>query len=94
MADEPAPARYSPSPDAVAERLGDELVLVHMKTDRIFVLNGTGARIWELMAAGHDSVEIRRRLLQEYEVAESDVAAEVEDLFESLRKEDLISPND
>lgn len=94
MANEAGPTRFRPSPDTVAERLGDELILVHLKTDRIFVLNATGARVWELLSTGHDTVEIQGRLLQEYNAAEPEVAAEVESLLESLRKEDLITPDD
>jgi hypothetical protein len=94
MAEGARPARFRPSADTVAERLGDELILVHMKTDRMFVLNGTGARIWEFLSAGHDAAEIQRRLLQEYEVVEPEVEAGVHDLLNSLCKEQLITPVD
>jgi len=33
------------SPDTVATRVGDEVVLVDLKTDRIYTLNRTAARI-------------------------------------------------
>lgn len=86
--------RFRPSPDAVAERLGDELVLIHMKTDRIFALNGTGARVWELLSTGHDVVEIQRRVLQEFEAAEAALAIDIQDLIASLQTEQLISPDE
>lgn len=77
----------------MAERVGDELVLIHLKTDRMFVLNGTGARIWELLSAGHDVDEIQRRVLQEFEVAQAELAADLHDLLASLGSEQLISPD-
>ena len=67
----PAPATRSlpaPNPDVVSRRLGDEVVLVHLKTNRIFSLSPTGARFWELLSDGKSRTEIEAALLQEYEV--------------------------
>ena len=94
MADETRSGRFRPGPDIVAQRLGDELVLIHLKTDRMFVLNRTGARVWELLATGVDVVEIQKRVLQEFEVAEAELTTDVQDLVHSLRTEQLISPDD
>jgi len=38
-----------PAPEVLARRLPGGAVLVHMRTNRIFELNETGARIWELL---------------------------------------------
>jgi hypothetical protein len=35
-----------PNRDVVARRLKDEIVLVHLRTNRIYSLNRTGARFW------------------------------------------------
>ncbi len=40
------------SPDVTARRLGENIVLVHLGTDRIYELNPTAARIWELIQTG------------------------------------------
>lgn len=55
-------------PDVVAERLGDDLVLVHLKTNKIYELNSTATRIFELAKAGHDRAGIEAQLLAEYAV--------------------------
>src|SRR5215207_8182687 len=39
-------------PNVVAQRIGDDVVLVHLRTNRIFELNATGGRVWALLAAG------------------------------------------
>ena len=51
-----------PSPDVVARRVDDEVVLVNLQTNRIFALNSTGARFWELLEGGADRVEIEETL--------------------------------
>jgi hypothetical protein len=84
--------RFRASPDAVAQHLGDEMVLIHLKTDRIFVLNRTGARLWQLLSAGLDQAGIRQQMLQEFEVTETQLASEVDPLVASLKNEHLIIP--
>ena len=39
--------------DAVSNRLGDGGVVVNLRTNRIFELNATGMRAWELIGDGH-----------------------------------------
>ena len=39
-------------PDVMARPIDDAFVLVHLKTDQIFELNGTGGRIWTLITEG------------------------------------------
>jgi len=81
---------FRPSPDVVAQRVGDEIVLVHLKTDRIFALNPTGARLWELLSECCDESEVHRRLLAEFEVTEDQLARDIGDLLADLQKEQFI----
>ena len=50
--------RWVPSADVVAEMTGDHMVLIHMQTNKIFELNRTGARVWELLGEGEDEAGI------------------------------------
>ncbi len=93
MADERQPARFRPGADTVTEPLGNELVLVHVTTDRIFLLNGTGARVWQLLVAGHDVGEVQSRLREEFEDPEATLETDIRDLIVTLRNEQLISPD-
>src|SRR5438445_12459927 len=86
--------RFRTSADAVAQRLGDEVVLVHIRTDKIFVLNRTGARVWELLCESLDRSAIQGRLLAEFEVGEVQLAAEIDALLTALTEEGLILPDD
>lgn len=94
MVNDTGSTAFRPTPDTVTERLGDELVLIHMKTDRMFVLNGTGARVWELLSSGLDLEEIQRRVLQEFEATEAEIAADIQEFIALLRSEQLISADD
>lgn len=80
----------SPDPDVVSRRIGDEIVLVHLKTNRIFSLNPTGARFWELLSDGKSRHEIEATLILEYDGSEEEVSAEIDSLAGRLRAEGLV----
>jgi len=90
----PTSARFHASADTLATRVGDEIVLVHTGTDQIYVLNRTGARLWELLCANRDRAEIERQLLDEFEVAPALLASQVEELIASLLEGNLIAAVD
>ena len=77
-------------PDTVFNRIGDEGVLIDMRTNRIYDLNSSGARFWELLCAGHDRATIRQLMLQEFDVAEAELDREIEDMLASLKREGLV----
>ena len=85
------PARFRSSPDALATRIGDEIVLVDLKTDKIYSLNRTAARIWELMCADCDRAEVERRMLEEFDVARGELAEAIDELVTSMTQDGLLS---
>lgn len=82
--------RWRPNADVVYRNLGGEVVLVHLQTNKIFALNATGARLWELLIEGHSHREIRERLLEEFTVTERELDREVEELLSTLQDERLV----
>jgi hypothetical protein len=80
----------APSPDVVSRRLGDEVVLVHLRTNRIFSLSPTGARFWELLSDGRTRAETERQLAEEYDVSRKEVSAEIDSLVTLLEAEGLV----
>ena len=78
------------SPDVVSNRLGEGGVVVNLHTNRIFELNATGMRAWELMAECHGVQEIARRLQDEFAGEPDRVLAELQQLLEDLAREGLI----
>jgi hypothetical protein len=82
--------RFRASPDALATRVGDELVVVHTGSDQIFALNRTGARVWELLCGDADRGEIEARLAAEFDVSPAELTAGVGDVIASLLDTRLI----
>lgn len=80
-----------PHPDVVFQLLGDEAVLVQLKTNRIFALNKTGAHFWQLLVQGHDRGQIESRLLQTFDVKPDDLAREIDALIDALSAERLVT---
>ena len=86
------PQRYTPRADLVARRLGDEMVVVHLGSSRIFELNATATRLWELLVEGHDLDAARRRLGAEFAVDDATLAAEIARTVAELTREGLLVP--
>ena len=78
------------SPDVVSNRLGEGGVVVNLRTNRIFELNPTGMRAWELMAECHRMQDIARRLQDEFAGDPDLVFAELQQLVADLAREGLI----
>ena len=84
------PVRFRSSPDALATRVGDEIVLVDLKTDQIYSLNRTAARIWELLCADCDRAEVERRMLEEFDVTPAELAEAIDALVASMTRGGLL----
>src|SRR5206468_3352426 len=80
-----------PSLEVVARRLDRAGVLVHLPTNRIFELNETGIRVWELLSDGQDVAGIADRLTVEFEVERARAEGEVADLVSQLQHEGFIA---
>lgn len=81
---------WTAGPDVVTRRLGDRLVVVCLRTNRIFELNFTGARIWELVGEGRDEDDIVAVLVKEFHVTPEIAAREIGDLKRRLLDAGLI----
>jgi len=79
-----------PSPEVISKRLDEATVLVHIPTNRIFELNETGTRVWELLGQGLDTNTIVGFLVEEFDVDKALASNEVNDLLIQLRTKDLL----
>ena len=82
--------RLSISPDAVSRRLADEVVVVNLKSNRIFSLNPTGARYWELLESGAKREQIESKLAEEFDVESDQLRREIDELETKLLEEGLV----
>ena len=85
--------RMSLNSDVLTERLGDEVAVLNLKTNRFFLLNSTGAKLWELLQSGRDLPSIEEQLRAEFEVDPAELAAEVKHMLRLLEDEQLILTN-
>jgi hypothetical protein len=81
----------TPAADVVFRELNGEIVLVHLGTDQIYALNETGARLWELLAAGSDRDTVYRRLLDEFDVDPAELDRDIDALLDDLRESGLVA---
>ena len=80
-----------PNPEVIEKRLDQATVLVDISTSRIYELNETGTRIWELLGQGLNVEQIVRHLVSEFEVEDSQVAEELKTLLSQLQNEGLVA---
>ena len=86
--------RIRQSAQVVSSRLGDAGVLVHLETNRIFEVNATGLRIWELAADGRTLAEIEEVLQTEFDVEPARLREELLALVAELTREGLVLDDD
>jgi len=78
--------------DVIVRRMGGSAVLVNLSTNRIYELNETGTRIWELLERGHSSDEINDQLCAEFTVAPTEARGAYDKLIAELRDQGLVRP--
>ena len=91
MADIAPPEGLRPNADVLSKRLEQAAVLVNIATNRIFELNETGTRAWELICQGLHADDIVRHLVDEFDVQPSRAADELNELINQLRAEGLLA---
>lgn len=87
----PAPDRaYAIPSDVVARKVGHSAVIVRLETNRIYELNATGARIWELLTEQKSRAEVIDILEREFATTRGEVESAFDELIASLRAEGLV----
>lgn len=77
-------------PAVVMQPTESGAVLMDPVTGDCFELNGLGAEIWKLLAAGESSSQIAATLALRYDVPEMTVAADVQTLVTDLARHGLL----
>jgi hypothetical protein len=82
--------RIHPASDVIARALGESAVLIRLNTNKIYELNVTGARVWDVIAGGATRAEVIAVMQQEFGGAPEDIASAVDELLDALHAEGLI----
>jgi coenzyme PQQ synthesis protein D (PqqD) len=70
--------------------MGDAVVLVHLQTNRMYDLNRTAARLWELLGEGSSCARLHEQILREFDVDPADLEREIGSLLTSMVDQDLV----
>ncbi len=84
-------ARYERDPNVVTREIAGERILVPIQKQAadmaaIYVLNETGARIWNLLDGQRSLADIGDILVREYSIDSDTVQADVVEIVEQLRE--------
>jgi hypothetical protein len=66
------------------------LVVVNLRTNRIYELNPTASRVWELLEAGAGRTQLEESLLEEFDAERSVVSRDVDRTLAHLSAQGLI----
>lgn len=77
-------------PDVIYELLDGRLVLVHLRSNRIYELSSTASRFCELLIAGRDPVACLEVLDQEFDTNREVLCAEAQRLLETLSQQQIV----
>ena len=87
----PAIPRVQLQAGLVFQQMGESAVVVSLQTDQIYELNWSGVLLWELLTAQTDRAQLQRKILQEFELNEEQLAHQVEAFVTLLSREGLVS---
>lgn len=76
--------RISISGAVLHQQLHAETVLLHLTAEHYYGLDEVGSRVWQLLDQGCSGASIVAALLEEYEVDETTLRADVTRLLEEL----------
>ena len=81
---------WKPSPQAMANTVGDEVVILHLGKSTYFGLDRVGALIWEGLDAGKTPEALRDAILDEFDIDVETATRDVAAFLLHLEEHDLI----
>jgi hypothetical protein len=79
------------SSDVVSRRLGDRAVLIRLATSRVYELNATGARVWEIIEPGATPDAVISQLMVEFDGPRERLETDLNALVAALAAEGLLA---
>ena len=78
------------SPDVMVRKVGEESVLLDLKTERYLGLDDVSARFWDLLTSGEPIQSAYGKLLEEFEVAPERLRKDLDAFLQELIQFGLI----
>ncbi len=73
-------------------RVGEEVVILDLRTSTYLALNPAGAILWEALAQGASRDELAGRIEAQFGLAREAALADVDTVLEQLREQRLVEP--
>ena len=85
--------RIAVAPDVMFRTVGDESVLLHLKSETYLGLDPVGTRMWTLLTASESIQTAYETLLGEYQVDGHQLRRDLEEFVGKLVENDLVQVN-
>lgn len=82
--------RLRMNPAVTSQRIGDDAVLIDLRTNEIYEMNLTAARMWQLLGEGVEVDEIERRLEAEFEIETEELHRQIDSFLATLLDAKLV----
>jgi hypothetical protein len=79
------------SPEVISQEVSGETVLLDLESENYFGLDEVGTRIWQLIKENGDLQTVYRTMLEEYEVDEERLQADLETLLGEIAELGLVT---
>jgi Coenzyme PQQ synthesis protein D (PqqD) len=83
--------RATVDPDVMIRNVGDESVILDLKTERYLGLDEVGTRMWTVIVGSSSIQSAYEALVDEYDVEPQRLRADLQDLIKRLTEERLIT---
>jgi hypothetical protein len=85
--------RIAVTPDVMFRAVGDESVLLHLKSETYMGLDPVGTRMWTLLTESESIESAYQALLNEYDVDGGQLRRDLEEFIDKLVENDLVLIN-
>ena len=82
--------RLRVNPAITSQRFGDDAVLIDLRTNEVYEINRTAARMWQLLRDGVDVDDIEGRLASEFEIEPEELRRQMESFLVILLDAKLV----
>jgi hypothetical protein len=79
------------NPDVLLQDVGDSSVLLHLKTEHFYGLEGTARKMWDSITSTSNLEAAYQALIQEYDVDPQQLMEDLQQFVDSLCKAQLIT---
>jgi Coenzyme PQQ synthesis protein D (PqqD) len=76
--------RLRVNPAVTSQHIGDDAVLIDLRTNEIYEMNRTAARMWQLLCDGLEVGDIERRLESEFEIEPEELHRQIDSFLTTL----------